>query len=86
MTAPPSHAPIALPRLKAAMLKDEARPWPAPSALASTHICSGATVAKAAAPNRAIAITISTGWWMTAVMARSTTASAIRLPTMVGIR
>ena len=53
MPSPPSRAPKALlPRLKAAMLRLEARLWPAPHAFSSTHICSGGTVAKAAAPSR----------------------------------
>ena len=51
MTTPPAQAPSALPRLKAAMLKLDARLCPAPAACSSTHICMGATVAKAAAPS-----------------------------------
>ncbi len=51
ITTPPTQAPSALPRLKAAMFKLDARFWPAPEAFSSTRSCMGATVANAATPS-----------------------------------
>ena len=71
---------MALPRLKAAMLRLEARPWPAPPAWLSTRICSGATVAKAAAPSRKAASTAPTLSWNAQPAASMITVRMAMLP------
>jgi hypothetical protein len=72
--------------LKAAMFRLEARPWPAPPACDSTRICSGATVAKAAAPRPKAATTAPIRSWKPKAEATSTRVRMARLPSRAGAR
>jgi carotenoid cleavage dioxygenase-like enzyme len=85
ITTPPTQAPSALPRLKAAMFRLDARFWPAPEAFSSTRSCIGATVANEATPSRPTNTTAVNGVPMVNCIAPSTTASATSVPSTAGI-
>src|SRR5690606_26703700 len=78
MVRPPSQAPPALPRLKAAMLKADAR-FGAPPAFSSPRIGGGGTGARAAAPRRATVITAAPLAYPARLKTASTPASGARL-------
>ncbi|MCY1309604.1 hypothetical protein D9M70_597130 [compost metagenome] len=66
------------------MLKLAATLCPAPWAFSSTHICNGGTVAKPAAPTKAMNSTTATRFSRANVISPSTRASAAMLPSRAG--